>query len=266
MPASTVVIVLSFFARELAASQASSRQTDELADKLLDRTQRATDQHDVSAFSNFDDVMLAKPSAATARLGSPVGGQLRSVPSVAQAFSAPRSAVPMPPRLSPLLGGRLRSPSTLTQAVSADKAYLNTPQKLKSMNPKYMAEDARISYAYAGHCRGSSSKYRRIMLQIQGRSYLDALMMMEFMPFAAALPISKVLRNAAANAKQKYGLDPTSLVIAHAVANMAPYRKKYRARAQGRPGPIKKANCHVTIAVAPADQSMRQRTIAPASD
>lgn len=104
--------------------------------------------------------------------------------------------------------------------------------------------------AHGRFIRGSVSKVRRVLDQIRGRSYRDALIMLEFMPYRSTGPITKVLRSAVANAEHNLGLDPSTLVIAQATADMGPSMKRYRPRAQGRAYAIKKQTCHISIAVA----------------
>ena len=106
--------------------------------------------------------------------------------------------------------------------------------------------------AHGRFVRGSVSKVRRVLDQIRGRSYRDALIMLEFMPYRSTGPITKVLRSAVANAEHNLGLDPASLVISSATADMGPVMKRYRPRAQGRAYAIQKKTCHISIAVAPA--------------
>ena len=59
-----------------------------------------------------------------------------------------------------------------------------------------------------------------------------------------------MLRSAVANAEHNLGLDPASLVISTAIADMGPSLKRFRPRAQGRAYAIKKQTCHISIAVA----------------
>ena len=107
-----------------------------------------------------------------------------------------------------------------------------------------------IAKAHGRFIRGSVSKVRRVLDQIRGRTYRDALIMLEFMPYRSTGPITKVLRSAVANAEHNLGLDPASLVISSASADMGPSMKRYRPRAQGRAYQIKKQTCHISIAVA----------------
>ena len=109
--------------------------------------------------------------------------------------------------------------------------------------------------AHGRYIRGSVSKVRRVLDQIRGRTYRDALIMLEFMPYRSTGPITKVLRSAVANAEHNLGLDPASLVITSANADMGPSMKRYRPRAQGRAFTIKKQTCHISIAVAPLSDS-----------
>ncbi len=110
--------------------------------------------------------------------------------------------------------------------------------------------------AHGRYIRGSASKVRRVLDQIRGRTYRDALIMLEFMPYRSTGPITKVLRSAVANAENNMGLDPSSLIITKATADMAPSMKRYRPRAQGRAFAIKKQTCHISIAVASSNESM----------
>ncbi len=112
-----------------------------------------------------------------------------------------------------------------------------------------------IAEAHGRFIRGSASKVRRVLDQIRGRTYRDALIMLEFMPYRSTAPITKVLRSAVANAEHNLGLDPSSLIIKSANADMGPSMKRFRPRAQGRAFGIKKQTCHISIAVAPANNS-----------
>jgi large subunit ribosomal protein L22 len=106
--------------------------------------------------------------------------------------------------------------------------------------------------AVAKYVRMSPRKVRRVLDQIRGKSYRDALIILEFMPYKACEPIIKVLRSAVANAEHNNGLDPADLVISEAFADAGPTLRRFRPRAQGRAYQIRKPTCHITIAVAPS--------------
>ena len=105
--------------------------------------------------------------------------------------------------------------------------------------------------AIARYVRMSPYKVRRVLDQIRGRTYREALIILEFMPYKACEPILKVLRSAVANAENNEGLEPEDLVISQAYADGGPSLRRYRPRAQGRAYQIRKPTCHITIMVAP---------------
>ena len=110
-------------------------------------------------------------------------------------------------------------------------------------------ESMKTAIAHGNYIRGSASKVRRVLDQIRGKSYRDALIMLEFMPYRSTEPITKVLRSAVANAEHNLGMDPSTLIINFASADMGPVMKRFRPRAQGRAFAIKKQTCHITISV-----------------
>jgi large subunit ribosomal protein L22 len=108
--------------------------------------------------------------------------------------------------------------------------------------------------AIARYIRMSPHKVRRVLDQIRGRSYREALIILEFMPYRACQPVLKVLRSAVANAEHNQGLDPASLIVSEAFADQGPSLRRYRPRAQGRAYQIRKPTCHITVAVAPVSE------------
>lgn len=104
--------------------------------------------------------------------------------------------------------------------------------------------------AVSKYIRMSPSKIRRVLKQIQGKSYRDALIILEFLPYRSCEPIIKVLRSAVANAKHNKGFEETDLIVKSAFANQGPTMKRFRPRAQGRAYRIQKATSHITIIVA----------------
>ena len=101
--------------------------------------------------------------------------------------------------------------------------------------------------AVSRYVRMSPSKIRRVLRQIQGKTYSEALLLLEFMPYASCAPIIKVLRSATANARNNFGLDEKNLVVKSAFADQGPTMKRFRPRAQGRAYRILKQTSHITI-------------------
>jgi large subunit ribosomal protein L22 len=104
--------------------------------------------------------------------------------------------------------------------------------------------------ATAKYIRVSPSKIRRILRQLQGKTYSEALTLLEFLPYSSCPAIIKVLRSAVANAKNNLGLDETKIIVKKAFADQGPVMKRFRPRAQGRAYRILKATTHITIVVA----------------
>lgn len=101
--------------------------------------------------------------------------------------------------------------------------------------------------ARAKYIRMSPHKIRRVINQLRGRSYQEALMILEFLPYDAGGPIWQVIHSAAANANHNYGLDKKKLMVEEIFADEGPRLKRIRPRAQGRAYKILKPTCHITV-------------------
>ncbi len=108
-------------------------------------------------------------------------------------------------------------------------------------------ENKQTAKAVSKYIRISSNKVRRVLDQIRGRSYLEALMLLQFMPYRACGPIWQVLNSAAANAENNNGLNKEDLRIKAVFADQGPVLRRFRPRAQGRGYQIRKPTCHITI-------------------
>ena len=99
----------------------------------------------------------------------------------------------------------------------------------------------------AKYIRMSPHKVRRVLNQIRGYSYPEALMILEFLPYYASGPIWQALHSAAANAKNKYELDKKKLIVDKVYADEGPKLKRIKPCAQGRGYKILKPSCHITV-------------------
>ena len=105
--------------------------------------------------------------------------------------------------------------------------------------------------ATAKFVRVSPRKARLVADHIRGRSVPEARTVLAFTQRAAAREVEKVLRSAVANAEVAAGRPiGDGLVVAAAFVDEGPTIKRWRARARGRAGAIKKRTCHITIHVA----------------
>nr|YP_010016840.1 ribosomal protein L22 [Cycas shiwandashanica]QOJ45249.1 ribosomal protein L22 [Cycas shiwandashanica] len=101
--------------------------------------------------------------------------------------------------------------------------------------------------ALAKHIRMSTHRARRVIDQVRNRSYEQALMILELMPYRACYPILQLISSAAANANHNMGLNKANLFVSRAEVNEGAILKRSQPRAQGRGYPIHKPTCHITI-------------------
>lgn len=109
--------------------------------------------------------------------------------------------------------------------------------------------EEKTSKAVAKYIRMSPTKVQRVLNQIRGCSYNEALIILRFMPYRACKPVSKVLKSAAANAQKNYGMNKQDLQITTAFVDKGSILKRIRPRAKGRAYPIQKYTSHITIVV-----------------
>jgi large subunit ribosomal protein L22 len=105
--------------------------------------------------------------------------------------------------------------------------------------------------AEARYVRAAPRKAQLIVDQIRGRPVPEARTILAFMTRDAARDVRRVLDSAAANAEANHGLDSDDLYVVGAYVGAGPVLKRWKARARGRVGRIKKRTCHITIALAP---------------
>jgi large subunit ribosomal protein L22 len=107
-----------------------------------------------------------------------------------------------------------------------------------------------MANAIAKYIRMAPNKVRRVLNQIRGKSYKEALLILEFMPYSACKPILQVLQSAGANAENNNGLKKGTLIVSEACADAGPILKRFRPRAQGRGYKIQKPTCHIRVSLA----------------
>jgi large subunit ribosomal protein L22 len=95
--------------------------------------------------------------------------------------------------------------------------------------------------------RISPRKVRLVVDLIRGRPVEEALNILTFSHKAAALPVSKLLRSAVANADDRGGYDLDRLVVKTAFVNEGPTWRRWLPRAMGRATRIRKRTSHVTL-------------------
>jgi large subunit ribosomal protein L22 len=104
--------------------------------------------------------------------------------------------------------------------------------------------------AEARYVRAAPRKAQLVVDQIRGRTVPEARTILAFLTRDAARDVSRVLDSAVANAEANHGLVGDELVVAAAYVGAGPQLKRWRARARGRVGRIRKRTCHITVALA----------------
>ena len=93
----------------------------------------------------------------------------------------------------------------------------------------------------------SAQKVRRVVDLVRGKSAVDALNMLKFLPSGASKPVSKILASAVANAEENFGVSRDDLIIYRIFADEAPTRKWRRFGARGRFKPLLRRSAHITV-------------------
>jgi large subunit ribosomal protein L22 len=84
---------------------------------------------------------------------------------------------------------------------------------------------------------------------VRGKDVKVALGLLANLNKAASEPVSKVIRSAAANAVNNFGMDEESLYIASIWANDGMRIKRYLPRAKGSASGLVKRSSHITCVV-----------------
>lgn len=113
-----------------------------------------------------------------------------------------------------------------------------------------MENMATESIAIAKMVRISARKVRLVVDLIRGKSLAEALAILRLTPKAASVPVSKVVKSAAANAEHNNKLDKNKLYIKKIVVDEGPTMKRFLPRAKGRAGSIFKRTSHITVVLA----------------
>lgn len=111
--------------------------------------------------------------------------------------------------------------------------------------------------AVARYIRMSPQKVKLVVDLVRGKPVDEALTLLKYSTKAAAHPVAKVIKSAAANAEENYGLSPQELVVAEIYADEGPTYKRGRFGARGRFKPILKRSTHITVVLGSATQMAR---------
>ena len=97
------------------------------------------------------------------------------------------------------------------------------------------------------YARISPKKARHVVREIQGLSVSDALDTLTYTPKKSAHLIGKTLKSAIANAENNHELSADELIIKEATIGEGPTLKRFKPRARGSAGAIRKRTSHIFI-------------------
>jgi large subunit ribosomal protein L22 len=101
--------------------------------------------------------------------------------------------------------------------------------------------------ANARHIPVSAQKARLVIDLVRGKDVMEALDVLSFTPNKAALPVSKLINSAIANAENNFGLNRYDLYIHFIIADEGPTRKWRRFGARGRVKPRLRRSSHISV-------------------
>ena len=128
---------------------------------------------------------------------------------------------------------------------AAPKAKKAKKEEKKPEAPKKpMPTEAR---AISKNVRITPRKARLVMDLVRGKSVKEALGLLANTNKAASEPVAKLIKSAAANAVNNFGMDEDSLYIAEIWANDGLRMKRYLPRAKGSASGLVKRSCHLTV-------------------
>ena len=133
------------------------------------------------------------------------------------------------------------------EAPKAEKAKKSKKEEKKVEAPKKpMPTEAR---ATATNVRLTPRKARLVIDQVRGKDVKVALGLLRNINRAACEPVTKVIKSAAANAINNFGMDEDKLYVKEIYANDGLKMRRYLPRAKGSASGLVKRCCHITVVV-----------------
>ena len=130
------------------------------------------------------------------------------------------------------------APKTEKKAKKAEKK-VEAPKKPAPTEARAIAKNVRLT----------PRKARLVIDLVRGKDVKVALGILANTNRAASEPVSKLIKSAAANAVNNFGMDEDSLYVAQIWANDGLRMKRYLPRAKGSASGLVKRNCHLTVVV-----------------
>ncbi len=129
---------------------------------------------------------------------------------------------------------------------AAKKPAAKKEEKKPEAPKKPMPTEAK---AIAKNVRVTPRKVRLVIDLVRGKDVKEALGILNNVNRAACAPVIKVIKSAAANATNNFGMDEDKLYIASIYANDGLRMKRYLPRAKGSASGLVKRSSHITVVV-----------------
>lgn len=138
------------------------------------------------------------------------------------------------------------------------------PDTPKSPLAKQPPAVLRLVTAHLRNFRMSPRKMRVVAQTVLRLPVVRALDHLKMMRRAPAAPLAKLIASAVANAGHNFQIAKDDLVIHEILVNQGPTLKRWRPRAFGRAGQIRKRSSHVTVRLVERPGATRKAAVMPA--
>ena len=149
-----------------------------------------------------------------------------------------------------------------TKKVVAEEAPVETPVVAEENAPKKPKKAKKVekpeapkkpmpteARAISKNVRVTPRKVRLVINLVRGLDVKEALGILANLNKAAATPVSKLIKSAAANATNNFGMDADKLYVATIYANDGLRMKRYMPRAKGSASGLVRRCSHITVVV-----------------
>ena len=138
-----------------------------------------------------------------------------------------------------------KTEEAVAEEVKTEESPNKGKGKKEEVKPeKPMPTEAR---ATATNVRVTPRKARLVIDQVRGKDLAVALGLLKNINRAASEPVTKVIKSAAANAINNFGMEESRLYVAEIWANDGLKMRRYLPRAKGSASGLVKRSCHITV-------------------
>ncbi len=133
------------------------------------------------------------------------------------------------------------------KAVKAEKVEEKKETKKVAEEPKKAPVTEAV--CFARDVRVTPRKVRYVADFVRGKDVDEALALLKHLNKAAAMPLFKAIKSAAANATNNFGMDEDKLYVAEIQASDGVKMKRFTPRAKGSASPIIKRMSNIRVVV-----------------